>query len=66
MWMVPLLWGSRLQGVDHIGAIPVVHIRHIAFEGPRWVLKRASDVVVASLALLVLSPVFACARSPPG
>ncbi|GAB7045473.1 sugar transferase [Catenuloplanes indicus] len=61
LWMVPLLWGSRLQGrvPDHIGAIPVVHIRHTVFGGPRWVLKRASDVVVASLALLVLSPVFA-------
>jgi len=61
LWMVPLLWGSRSQGrvPDHIGAIPVVHIRHTTFGGPRWALKRASDVVVASLTLLVLSPVFA-------
>jgi exopolysaccharide biosynthesis polyprenyl glycosylphosphotransferase len=61
LWMVPLLWGSRSQGrvPDHIGAIPVVHIRHTTLGGPRWALKRASDIVVASLTLLVLSPVFA-------
>ncbi|MEV4488552.1 sugar transferase [Micromonospora coxensis] len=58
LWAVPRLWGSRSQGgyPDHVGAIPIVQIGDITLSGPRWVIKRASDVVLASLAILVLSP----------
>ncbi|WP_326553431.1 sugar transferase [Micromonospora sp. NBC_01813] len=61
LWAVARLWGSRSQGrqPDHIGAIPLVHVRHVSLTGPRWALKRASDMVFASVALLLLSPVLA-------
>jgi exopolysaccharide biosynthesis polyprenyl glycosylphosphotransferase len=60
LWAVPRLWGSRSLGGmhDQIGAVPVVQIRHTTLSGPNWVAKRVSDIVVASIALLVLSPVF--------
>lgn len=59
LWVVPVLWGSRSQGrlPDHIGAIPVVHVRHTTLDGPRWALKRAADLAVASVAFVVLSPI---------
>ncbi|WP_249713872.1 sugar transferase [Rhizomonospora bruguierae] len=59
LWAVPRLWGSRFHGTrpDHIGAIPVVQIRHTTLSGPRWAAKRASDIAFASLALILLSPV---------
>jgi exopolysaccharide biosynthesis polyprenyl glycosylphosphotransferase len=59
LWVVPRLWGSRSQGgvPDHIGAIPVVHLRHTSLSGPRWAVKRASDILFASIALIVLSPI---------
>ncbi|RIV36820.1 sugar transferase [Micromonospora radicis] len=59
LWAVPGLWGSRSQGgySDHIGAIPIVKIGDVTFSGPRWAIKRASDMVFATVALVVLSPV---------
>jgi exopolysaccharide biosynthesis polyprenyl glycosylphosphotransferase len=59
LWVVPRLWGSRSQGgiQDHIGAIPVVHLRHTNLSGPRFAVKRASDIVFASVALILLSPI---------
>ncbi|MFC7548028.1 sugar transferase [Plantactinospora sp. GCM10030261] len=59
LWVVPRLWGSRSQGgyPDHIGAIPIAKIHDISLSGPRWAIKRASDVLFASVALLALSPV---------
>ncbi|MER7334954.1 MULTISPECIES: sugar transferase [unclassified Micromonospora] len=59
LWAVPRLWGSRSQGgyPDHIGAIPIVKIGDISLSGPRWAIKRASDVLFASVALIALSPV---------
>ncbi|MEV4534302.1 sugar transferase [Asanoa sp. NPDC049518] len=60
LWAVPRLWGSRSHGggmADHIGAIPVIHVRHTTLAGPRWWVKRASDIVVAVLGLVLLSPV---------
>nr|WP_225854069.1 sugar transferase [Micromonospora sp. ALFpr18c] len=59
LWAVPRLWGSRSLGgyPDHIGAIPIVKIGDTRLSGPRWAVKRASDVVFAAVALLVLSPV---------
>ncbi|MFI7430432.1 sugar transferase [Micromonospora sp. NPDC049836] len=58
LWAVPRLWGSRSHGgyPDHVGAIPIVQIGDTTLSGPRWAVKRASDVVLAALALLVLSP----------
>ncbi|MGW0435474.1 sugar transferase [Micromonospora sp. NPDC003197] len=56
LWAVPRLWGSRSRG-DHIGAIPIVRVGDITLSGPQWVLKRASDVVFAAVAMLLLSPV---------
>jgi exopolysaccharide biosynthesis polyprenyl glycosylphosphotransferase len=58
LWVVARLWGSSSQGrlPDHIGAIPVVQVRHTTLSGPRWALKRASDIVLSSLGLLLLSP----------
>ncbi|MFG3701490.1 sugar transferase [Micromonospora sp. NPDC047620] len=59
LWAVPRLWGSRSQGgyPDHIGAIPIVKIGDISLSGPRWAFKRASDMLFAAVALIVLSPV---------
>ncbi|MEW2381351.1 sugar transferase [Micromonospora sp. NPDC047707] len=59
LWAVPRLWGSRSHGgyPDHIGAIPIVKIGDISLSGPRWAIKRASDVLFAAVALLALSPV---------
>ncbi|MCW6008912.1 sugar transferase [Micromonospora sp. CPCC 205371] len=59
LWVVPRLWGSRALGrlPDHIGAVPVVQIRDTTLSGPRWAVKRASDIVFAALALILLSPV---------
>ncbi|MFE9691452.1 sugar transferase [Micromonospora sp. NPDC005806] len=58
LWAVPRLWGSRSHGgyPDHVGAIPIVQIGDTTLTGPRWAIKRASDVVLAALALIVLSP----------
>jgi exopolysaccharide biosynthesis polyprenyl glycosylphosphotransferase len=64
LWAVPRLWGSRSQGgmPDHVGAIPVVHLRHTNLAGPRWAVKRASDILFASVSLILLSPILiACA-----
>jgi exopolysaccharide biosynthesis polyprenyl glycosylphosphotransferase len=58
LWVVPRLWGSRSQSgmPDHIGAIPVVHLRHTNLSGPRWAVKRASDIFFSVTALILLSP----------
>ena len=61
LWMVPRLRDFHSQGgtpPDHIGAIPVVNVRRATFSGPKWVVKRSFDVVFATVALLLLSPVF--------
>ncbi|GAB3801991.1 sugar transferase [Micromonospora zhanjiangensis] len=61
LWAVPRLRDFHGQGTrpDHIGAIPVVQLRRPTLTGPRWALKRASDITFASLALLLVSPVLA-------
>ncbi|MHC1560624.1 sugar transferase [Actinomycetospora sp. C-140] len=45
--------------VDHIGSVPVMRIRTPKLEGPAWAIKRAFDIVVSGLLLLVLAPVMA-------
>ncbi|WP_243421013.1 sugar transferase [Micromonospora globispora] len=59
LWAAPRLWGTRSYGgnADHIGAIPVVKIGATTLSGPRWAVKRVSDVLFALVALLLLSPV---------
>jgi exopolysaccharide biosynthesis polyprenyl glycosylphosphotransferase len=58
LWVVPRLPELHSQGViaDHIGAIPVTRVRRAGLTGLRWAVKRTADLVVASLALVVLSP----------
>jgi exopolysaccharide biosynthesis polyprenyl glycosylphosphotransferase len=59
LWMVPRLreFPQGAGAPDHIGAIPVVRLRRPVLEGPKWAVKRTSDVLVASMALLALSPI---------
>ncbi|GAA2689979.1 sugar transferase [Actinoplanes palleronii] len=59
LWMVPRLreFSQGLGAPDHIGAIPVVRLRRPTLDGPKWAVKRTSDLLVASAALLLLSPV---------
>jgi exopolysaccharide biosynthesis polyprenyl glycosylphosphotransferase len=64
LWLVPKLREFRAShGLpDHIGAIPVVRVNRPALTGPKWAVKRASDIVAVSVALVLLSPVLlACA-----
>jgi exopolysaccharide biosynthesis polyprenyl glycosylphosphotransferase len=44
---------------DHIGSIPVMRIRTPNLQGPSWAVKRAFDIVVASILLLLSAPLLA-------
>nr|WP_218617830.1 sugar transferase [Cryptosporangium aurantiacum] len=44
---------------DHIGAIPIMRIRQPRLDGPMWLAKRAVDLVVATVGLILLSPLMA-------
>jgi exopolysaccharide biosynthesis polyprenyl glycosylphosphotransferase len=44
---------------DHVGSIPVMRIRTPNLNGPARLVKRAFDVVVAGVALLLVSPIMA-------
>jgi exopolysaccharide biosynthesis polyprenyl glycosylphosphotransferase len=44
---------------DHIGSIPIMRIKTPSLRGPSRVVKRVFDVLVAGLALLLVSPVLA-------
>jgi exopolysaccharide biosynthesis polyprenyl glycosylphosphotransferase len=59
IWMVPRLreFSAQRGNPDHVGAIPVVRVRHSTLGGLKWLGKRASDVILSSVALLLLSPV---------
>lgn len=59
IWMVPRLreFSASSGNPDHIGAIPVVRVRRPTLSGPKWFAKRATDLILSSAALLVLSPV---------
>ncbi|GLZ51696.1 sugar transferase [Actinomycetospora sp. NBRC 106378] len=50
---------TQVGHVDHIGSVPVMRIRNPSLEGPSWAVKRAFDVVISGLALLVLAPIMA-------
>jgi len=58
LWVVPKLREFRAHhGLpDHIGAIPVTRVNQPSLTGPRWAIKRASDILLASAALALLSP----------
>lgn len=60
LWVVPRLRDVHSHGgiSDHIGAVPVVHVSRPTLTGPKWAIKRASDVVFSLIALVLLSPVF--------
>jgi exopolysaccharide biosynthesis polyprenyl glycosylphosphotransferase len=59
IWLVPRLRDFHATGgvPDYIGAIPVVRARRATLTGPKWMVKRSFDIVLAVLALVVLSPV---------
>jgi exopolysaccharide biosynthesis polyprenyl glycosylphosphotransferase len=59
--VVPRLHDFSTQGspADHIGAIPVMRIKRPTLTGPKWALKRSTDVVVAAVALILVSPIVA-------
>ncbi len=59
--LVPRLFeiGHWRAATDHIGAFPVVRMRLASLRGPSWVVKRLFDVLLACVALLLLSPVLA-------
>jgi len=42
---------------DEVGGMPVVAIRETPFSGTNSLVKRASDIVLASLSLLMLAPI---------
>ncbi|OBB29041.1 polyprenyl glycosylphosphotransferase [Mycolicibacterium elephantis] len=57
-----LYYFHTLTGMaDHIGSIPVMHIRNPNLHGPARLLKRGFDIGVAATALVVLLPVLAVA-----
>jgi exopolysaccharide biosynthesis polyprenyl glycosylphosphotransferase len=59
--VVPRLHDAHTQvgTPDHIGAIPIMRIRRPTLTGPKWAVKRATDIVFSALFLVLLSPVFA-------
>jgi exopolysaccharide biosynthesis polyprenyl glycosylphosphotransferase len=59
LWVVPRLREFRAHhGMpDHIGAIPVARVSRPVLTGPKWAVKRASDILAASVALVLLSPI---------
>lgn len=61
LFVVPRLYEvMSVKGVnDHIGAIPVVRLRRPRRRGLAPATKRAFDIVMSSVALLLLSPVLA-------
>jgi exopolysaccharide biosynthesis polyprenyl glycosylphosphotransferase len=59
LWYVPRLreFHAHAGVPDHIGAIPVLCARRATLTGPKWAVKRTSDIVFAVVALVALSPV---------
>jgi exopolysaccharide biosynthesis polyprenyl glycosylphosphotransferase len=59
LWVVPRLREFRAHhGMpDHIGANPVARVSRPVLTGPKWAVKRASDILAASVALVLLSPI---------
>ncbi len=61
VFLVPRLFElhNANRYTDEIWGIPLIRVRRAVFRSPWWKTKRLADVVVAGLALLLLSPVLA-------
>ncbi len=59
--VVPDLYSVRLErlSIDHVGCVPLVGLRGPGIVGYNWALKRAFDLSVALLAILVTMPLWA-------
>ncbi|NUT22831.1 MAG: sugar transferase [Hamadaea sp.] len=59
LWVVPRLRTFNTHGgiPDHIGAIPVSHMRRPELSGAKWAVKRTTDIILSGTALLLLSPI---------
>ncbi len=59
--VVPDLFQLRLGRVevDSLHGIPLLSLKEVAFPRHQWLVKRAMDVVLASLALVLLAPLMA-------
>jgi exopolysaccharide biosynthesis polyprenyl glycosylphosphotransferase len=59
MWLVPRLRDFASQGgnPDHIGAIPVVRAHRSTFSGPKYFVKRVTDITLSAIALVLLGPI---------
>jgi len=58
IYFVPDIFAFNLiqARFDILGGVPVVAVRETPFYGAAWLVKRLSDVAIASLALLLLAP----------
>ena len=58
LFVVPRLhdFSTHTGPSDHIGAIPVMRVGRPVLSGPKWWLKRCTDVLLAAIALILLSP----------
>lgn len=63
LFVVPRMHHFHTQTgmADHIGSIPIMRIRNPNLHGPARLIKRGFDILVASLAALLLLPVLAAA-----
>lgn len=61
VWFVPRLFelGSCAAASEHLWGFPIVKVAAPADLRPHWGLKRAFDVVAASICLLLAMPIFA-------
>jgi exopolysaccharide biosynthesis polyprenyl glycosylphosphotransferase len=62
--LVPRLYElhTASRDTEHVRGLPLIPLRRAPFRRPSWRVKRAIDVLLASVALVVLSPVLiACA-----
>lgn len=49
--------GPRIHATP-VAGLPLIHVDYPEFEGRKYVTKRAFDIVIASLLIVLLSPVF--------
>ena len=56
--VVPRLHAFRATGNDdHIGTVPVVRVRTPSLHGVAWTVKRAADLVLGAVAIVLAGPV---------
>jgi putative colanic acid biosysnthesis UDP-glucose lipid carrier transferase len=63
IYFVPDIFAFNLiqARFDILGGVPVVAVRETPFYGAAWLVKRVSDVLIASAALLFLAPLLVVA-----